>query len=152
MFKKLNEKLESIQLNEMSMAWTSKQNNRCVWVENPSGHNNKYFKYLDGITYGKAEKVARISLLKPEYINHNNIDGKQDWILNNKEKKELVMLMNAYNNLYRDYNCTNWQATLITYNRDNFGLEHYETINGFDEQEYPDAFNINTIMPNYMLL
>lgn len=146
--KSLNEKVEMI-LDEMSMAWNSKQNNRCVWIENPSGHNNKYFKYLDGLTFGQAKRCARISLLKPEYLNHSNYGNKENWILNNKEKKELINLMNQPNKKYQG--CTNWQATLITYNEDNFGIDFDETINNsFDKEKYPNAFNINYRMPNYM--
>lgn len=138
-------------INEMSMAWHSKQNNRCVWVENPTGYNNKYFKYLNGATYQKADKVARISLLKPEYLKHKDFDGKKLWILNSKEKKELVTLMNKPNKKY--LNCTNWQATLITYNEDNFGIDFDDTINStFSIDEYPDAFDINTPMPDYTKL
>ena len=139
------------QINEMSMAWNSKQNNRCVWVENPSGYNNRYFKYLDGVTFGQANRCARISLLKPEYIQHSNYGNKQNWRLTDKEKKELIMLMNQSNKKYQG--CNNWQATLITYNEDNFGIDFDETINNtFDKKKYPKAFDINTPMPNYMEL
>lgn len=148
--KQINEELEKIQMYEMSMAWNSKQENRCVWVENPNGFENKYFKYLNGITYGKADKCARISMQEPKYVQHRDYDGKSNWILNSKERKELVTLMNKPNKKYQG--CTNWQATLITYNEDNFGLDFDETINGFDEKEYPEAFNINTPMPDYLEL
>jgi hypothetical protein len=146
--KQINEELEALQLYEISMAWNSKQSNRCVWVENPSGHNNKYFKYLNGITYGKADKCARISMLRPEYVEHKDYDRKNNWILNSSERKELVTLMQEPNKKYPG--CNNWQATIITYNEDNFGIDFDETINdSFDKELYPDAFSINTPMPNY---
>ena len=147
--KKLNEEIKKLALNEMSMAWISKQNNRCVWVENPTGYNNKYFKYLNGASYSKADKVARISLLKPEYLEHSS--EKANWVLTVKEKKELVFLMNQTNKKYAP--CTNWQATLITYNEDNFAIDFDETINGtFNKAEFPDAFSIDYPMPDYLQL
>lgn len=152
-FKEVTDQIEQIlePMYEMSMAWNSKQNNRCVWVENPSGFENKYFKYLNGITYGQADKCARISMVEPKYVNHKDYGGKSNWVLNNKERKELVTLMNQPNKKYSG--CTNWQATLITYNEDNFGIDFDETINGtFDKEKYPNAFDINTPMPNYMEL
>ena len=61
------------------------------------------------------------------------------------------MLMNQSNKKYQG--CNNWQATLITYNEDNFGIDFDETINStFDKKKYPKAFDINTPMPNYMEL
>lgn len=144
-FKKL------IPMYEMSMAWISKQNNKCVWVENPSGHNNKYFKYLNGASYQKADRVARISMLKPAYLEHVDYDGKDNWKLTSKEKKELVDLMRQTNKKYAP--CTNWQAVLITYNEDNFAIDFDETINGtFDKTEFPDALDINYPMPEYTKL
>lgn len=153
-FQRLTEQLENMQemvLTEMSMAWNSKQYNRCVWVENPSSFENKYFKYLNGLTFGRADKCARISMLEAKYIQHKDYGGKQNWILNNKEKKELVNLMKQPNKKYAD--CTNWQATLITYNEDNFGIDFDETIfNTFDKVQYPQAFSIDYPMPNYLEL
>ena len=108
-FKQITEELKKlIPLYEMSMAWISKQNNKCVWVENPSGHNNKYFKYLNGASYQKADKVARISMLKPAYLEHVDYDGKDNWKLTSKERKELIDLMSQTNKKYAP--CTNWQA------------------------------------------
>jgi len=152
-FKEVTDQIEQIlePMYEMSMAWNSKQNNRCVWVENPSGFENKYFKYLNGITYGQADKCARISMVEPKYVNHKDYGGKSNWVLNSNERKELVTLMNQPNKKYSG--CTNWQATLITYNEDNFGIDFDETINGtFEKEKYPNAFDINTPMPNYMEL
>lgn len=135
----------------MSMAWNSKQNNRCVWVENPSGDENKYFKYLDGFIFGQANRCTRISLLCPQYIRHKDYGGKANWVLTSKEKKELMMLMQTPNKKYPG--CNNWQATLITYNEDNFGIDFDETINRtFDKNKYPQAFDINTPMPDYARL
>lgn len=149
--KELNEKL-LMSLNEMSMAWIDKNSNKCVWVENPGTHNdNDYFKYLDSFSYHKADKVARISLKEPKYLEHTNQDGKKDWKLNSREKKELISLMNSLSTVRSGY--TNWQVTLIQYNFDNFFISPEETINGtFDREEHPEAFDINYPMPDYTQL
>lgn len=148
--KSLNEKVEMI-LNEMSMAWVDKKGNKCCWIENVNNYNNDYFKYLDSLSYRKANCIARISLREPKYVIHKNIDGKVNWKLNNKEKKELIELMNQPS-LSHD-GLTNWQSTLVQYNFDNFYISPIETINGsFDKQKYPKAFDINYPMPDYMKL
>ena len=149
---KINNKLEELfSITEMSMAWRSIQNNRCVWVENPTGYNNKYFKYLNGPSYKKASKVARISLMSPTYLNHKNADGKDNWILTTKEKKELVTLMQENNKTYPTL--TNWQVTLLTYNWDNFELDVENIINRtYDKQKFPNVIDIDTPMPDYTKL
>ena len=139
------------QINEMSIAWIDNEAKRCCWVENPNTHENDYFKYYDSFSYRKANHIARISLIKPEYLIHRNNDVKKNWILTNKEKKELVNLMNSPSKTKEGF--TNWQATLIQYNLDNFFIQPKDTIEGtFDKKKYPKAFDINTPMPNYMEL
>ena len=152
----INQKLNKIidealePMNEMSMAWYSQTHKRCCWVENPSGYNNKYFKYYNGAIYGKADRCARISMIEPKYEQHRPYKGKQNWTLTEKEKRELCQLMEEHN---KKYNCTNWQATLITYNEDNFGIDYEATLNStFSKEEFPEAFDINTPMPDYTKL
>ena len=95
--------------------------------------------------------MARISLLQPKYLDHKAMEGKKPWKLTNKEKKELISIMQKPNKTFP--NCTNWQITLAQYNMDNFGIDLIDTINGvFDKQEYPKAFDINTPMPDYTQL
>lgn len=150
--KQLNEELdEALQLNEMSMAWVDKKTNKCCWVENANTHNNEYFKYFDSFSYRKADAVARISLKEPKYLDHKNFDGKNNWKLNNKEKKELIELMNEPSKVHEGL--SNWQTTLVQYNFDNFWISPLETINNtFDKEKYPKAFTLDTPMPNYMEL
>ena len=139
------------QVNEMSMAWVDQKAQKCCWVENPNTHENDYFKYYDSFSYRKANHIARISLKSPQYLKHKNKDGKKNWILTNKEKKELIQLMQEDSTNHKGF--TNWQATLIQYNFDNFYISFDDTKNGtFDKKKYPKAFDINTPMPNYMEL
>ena len=153
-FKKLKQQLDKMLLqemsmNEMAMAWVDRQANKCVWVENPNTHNNEYFNYLDSFSYIKAGKVARISLTEPKYLKHS--DSKKQWVLTNKEKKELVSLMNKESRVHKGY--SNWQATIIQYNFDNFYIDPLDTMEDtYDKNNYPNALNINTTMPDYTKL
>lgn len=136
-------------INEMAMAWIDMDANKCCWVENPNTHENDYFKYLDSFSYIKADKVARISLKEPIYLEHSNEDGKKNWKLSSREKKELVKIMNKKSRVYAG--CNNWQATLAQYNFDHYSIPPLDTIEGtFNKEEYPDAFTIDTPMPNYL--
>jgi hypothetical protein len=139
---------------EMSSAWTDDRSNRCVWVENPNGYSNRYFKYLNNSSYRRAKLVARIWIDKPEYVKgHKNSDGKTEWILTSKEKKELVTLLNAPSEAHD--NTTNWQEILITYNEDNFQIPPMRTIKGnidFSKYRNQKPYDINTPMPNYLEL
>lgn len=138
-------------MKEMSMAWVDQKSNRCCWVENITGHSNDYFKYLDSFSFYKADYIARISLREPKYLEHINSDGKKEWKLNNSEKKELVELMNSPSGTHP--NLTKWQDTLIQYNMDNFFIQPLETINKtFDKEKYPNAYDIDYPMPNYLEL
>ena len=146
-----NESEERLVLDEMSIAWNDREANRCCWVENPTGYNNKYFKYVDCFTYAKGKYLARISMLGPRYLDHRNSDGKKAWKLNTKEKKELIELMNRPSR--ENPNITNWQLTICQYNLDNFGIYKDETVSGnIDKSKFPKALDINMPMPNYMEL
>lgn len=141
--------LNPIPLYEMSGSWFDKKAQRCAWVENPGDPNNQYFKYGNNVGINKATKIARISLLKPEYLYHR--DKADIWALSNKEIKTLIQLLQSPSDKHE--NCTKWQDLLITYNEDNFYILPNDTIhNNIDYTEYPKAFNINTPMPDYTKL
>lgn len=146
----IDEALEA--MNEMSIAWVDNKAKKCCWVENSGTHtSNDYFKYYDSFSYRKADKIARISLRNPLYLSHRNSDGKDNWILTDKEKRELVKLMNSPSESREGF--TNWQATLIQYNLDNFYIQPRQTIEGtFDKKKYPNAYSIDTPMPDYTKL
>lgn len=147
----MNETLSKRQLDEMSIAWADESSNKCCWVENPTGYNNKYFKYVNSFSYIKGKNMARISMLGPNYLDHKFMDGKKPWTLNNKEKKELMDLMNQPNEDFPEQ--TNWQMTICQYNLDNFGISRKKTISGnIDKKKYPKALDINMPMPNYLEL
>lgn len=152
--KAMNETLKQYvkqNLHEMSIAWIDKTINTCCWVENPTGYNNKYFKYVNSFSYIKGDSMATISLLSPQYLEHKQMKGKKPWKLTSKEKKQLIAIMNKPNRTFPNY--TNWQITLAQYNMDNFGIDIIDTLqHNFEEKQYPDAFDINYPMPDYTKL
>ena len=48
-----------------------------------------YFKFFNHKSFNSATKVARITFLNPSYIHHKDPYGKQEWELNNEERKDL---------------------------------------------------------------
>lgn len=64
-----------------------------------------YIKIYNTSSYKTASKIARVSLKTGEYIEHKNLNGKENWILNSKEKKKIGKILNdkstskKYNNL-----------------------------------------------------
>ena len=54
-----------------------------------------YFKFLDGYSWDKAKRLARITIYNPTYIIHKSNDGKEQWILNSKERKLLDNIMHS---------------------------------------------------------
>ena len=150
--KKLTKRLNSSpQLTHMSIAWVDIDTARCVWVENSATDINNYFKYYNNFSYHKADRESIISLVKPEYLHHENTGRKKWWKLTSKQKQELVKLMNELSKARLGY--TNWQATLIQYNFDNFYISPIDTMEGtFDKNKFPNAFDINHPMPDYTKL
>lgn len=152
----LNENKES--LYEMSLAFTDSLNKLAIWVENPTGYNNQYFKLYNNDSYVKSTKVARISMLKPNYLVHKNDDGKENWILNNKEKRKLINLLHSKNEEY--VTLSNWQVIIATYNRDNFHIPFINLITKnitFDDynekvKTIKGAISLDRPMPDYMKL
>ena len=152
----LKENKES--LCEMSRVFSNVNPYLTLWVENPTGYNNQYFKLYNSNLISKATKVARISMLKPNYLIHKNDDGKENWILNNKEKKDLVNLLKKPMKIYSFI--TNWQYMILVYNRDNFDIDELDLLSGeISIKEYNDnvkfienALPLDLKIPDYMKL
>lgn len=64
---------------------------RMIYYVNPDNHRvgDPYFKVYNGTSQQISTSLARISFLSASYIIHSNSDGKEQWILNSKEKKRL---------------------------------------------------------------
>ena len=77
---------------------------------------------------------------------------------NEKEKKELIELLNQPSDKYQGY--SKWQDIIVTYNDDNFNLSFNQTVNGeFDKAQRNSKMPkhlvplpIDLPMPDYMKL
>lgn len=141
---------EIYQLDEMSMAWVDRQENVCVWVENPDGYNNRYFKYCNSAKYLASTKIAGIE--KPQYVkNHTNQKNVEDWILNSVKKKQLINLLNKPSGSHKGLN--RWQEIILTYNQDNYQIEPNEIIDGtINLTDFDSAIPLDFPMLDYTKL
>ena len=67
-----------------------------------------YFQIYDDINIFDAKKIARISMLNPEYI-HCSDCSKEEWILSEEEKRALIPII-QYNweNILFDFKDNRW--------------------------------------------
>ena len=126
-----------------------------------------YFKVYNHYSQQKATKIARISMEYPRYILHRGRDGKEDWFLNNKEKKILMkVLQNPSKFMVVGYKrITVWQAIILFYNSEKLNVEPSLSMECTQEnredfirtysEDYPfldTVLPIDLPMPNYLLL
>lgn len=86
-----------------------------------------YFKLYNSFQYTKAIKVARIQFKKPEYVIHKNSDGKENWILNAKDKHKLIEALDI-KPMYSGGMAV-WQLLITRYNSEKFDLSPEDTFN-----------------------
>ena len=147
---------------DMARVCTDINKNRVIYTDKDKFHiGNPYFKYYNSKSYDSADKMTRISFLRPEYIPpHQTPDGKQgDWVLNRKERKTLVDMLRADSKeKYADGNryFTNWELAIIRFNNENGLMSTDETTSYVcDEKDFENIVDIlpfNLPMPDYMLL
>ena len=104
----------------------AKGNNNFIAVNpDPSRgwYGEEYFKVYNNDNARKADKVIRIKFRSAQYVYHKNSDGKQDWILNSKERKQLIDLLNKQSKLP---GFTNWQYAIIQFNTEAYMDENPE--------------------------
>lgn len=89
-----------------------------------------YFKYYDSNEYSSAEHVTRLNFRKPEKVKHQNHDGKTEWQLNAKDRKDLCNYLDELSDEIRYVAVTNWQVALYHWNHE------YGLIN----ESYPDEY------------
>lgn len=80
--------------------------------------NEEYFKVYNAGNARKATKVARIKFRKPSYTIHSNIHKKIDWVLNSKEKENLLKVLQDKS--LKESNLTNWQYAILQFNLEAF--------------------------------
>ena len=119
-------------------------------------YGEEYFKVYDNLSIGRAKKLARIKFRSPEYVIHYN----SNWVLNTKEKKELIKFLKEPNKLL-DGVSTNWQYAIVMFNREAYLNEHsfQDLIITIEEQQQLDDKDarkyylpIDLQMPNYLEL
>lgn len=83
---------------KLSTMYRERKFNMCIAV-NPDRNRNlkgmEYFKIYNSIDPTKATKVARIKFREANYVIHKNKGGKKNWVLNSKERKHLVKMLNS---------------------------------------------------------
>lgn len=127
---------------------------------NPDATRNwfgeEYFKVYDNLSIGKAKKLTRIKFGSPEYVIHYN----SNWVLNNKEKKDLIKFLKEPNKRVPGIN-NNWQYGILMFNMEaNQDFEtQQELIITTEEQRLLDKNDprkyylpIDLEMPNYLEL
>ena len=148
--------INSEYLAEMATVHRDLENNITVCV-NPDRQRRgeRYFKFYNASHYEAANKVIRISFDLPQYIYHTNTDGKEDWILNGKEKKELIEILLSQSKKYSGYSV--WDAAKFDWN--NEALDEMLNSNEYIAGKYDEKFkdNLNYIpstlnCPNYLEL
>lgn len=96
--RKMQEHINSIPIQEKAIL-KSQQFSFSLHVTDDTdrytGVGGAYFKWVNNISFNKTDKIARIRFDKPEYVTHKNKDGKQNAILNSKQKKQLMTLLSS---------------------------------------------------------
>ena len=151
----LDEELYPVCLDEMStIIADTKDGGMCIVVNaNETRKGMPYFKVVNHNSFVKAEKIARISFLKPEYIIHKNRDGKADWHLNSQEKRHMIELLHQKSAVL---NYSIWKYAIAQYNMENsyiLDIKDASNIKMSDVKNFEtDPLPIDLPMPNYMKL
>lgn len=137
---------EQEMFTEMANVAVDEDKNVTLQVNVRDNFNVDYFKFYNHKDYQSATHVARISFYKPEYRIHRAYDGKKTWVLNSKERKKLIQLLNEEGK-YFGYN--NFQCAIIDFNLER-GLPPLKTRdNKTDNIKYPGYMPIDLPMPDY---
>ena len=139
-------------LVEMANVKSDKRRNTSVQVNLREGLNVDYFKFYNHQDFERADKVCRISMRSPKYIEHANVDGKKNWVLSSRERK---MLMECMAERSSSNGWTLWEQLIIAFNKEKPGLQLDEdetVMNTMDNLVYPDHLPIDLPMPDYRLL
>lgn len=149
-------RLQEADMCEMAMIARNVKENFVIYVNSDPDHlGDEYFKVYNNQVYGVADCVARIAMRRPEYIIHSNSDGKKNYVLNFKERRNLVKLLNAPNKNIKFEDgtpVTNWQAAIVIVNAD-YGMDQEDTLKYTrDCPKNKDYMRIDDPMPDYLQL
>lgn len=85
-------------LTEFSTVCRNAQFGMCIAV-NPDQKRNlkgmEYFKVYKHIDPLRATKIARIKFRESDYVIHHRNGGKKNWVLNTKERTNLIKILNS---------------------------------------------------------
>lgn len=131
--------MNDIILNEQTIA-SSNTYNLCIGIYPRETHisgflKDPYFKIFNHYSETSADSVARISILRPEYINHSN-GNKKRFVLN---KKDIAFMLKIMKDPSHGYDTT-WQY-MISY-----------LLNLSKNYDIEIPYNIYQPMPDYTLL
>lgn len=114
----IKERLLDIEIN--SMATIIKTPSMTLITSDDKNHiGEPYFKVFTGSDYNKAEKMCRISFLEPRYIkSHSNNNCAKNWILNSKERKQLIKLLTNTIGYFKSTGekMTGWEHAIVQFN------------------------------------
>lgn len=146
-----------IDVEVTGMATVIKTNSMSIGTSDDKHHKGEpYFKVWKGSSYESAEKMCRISFERAEYIKeHSNNNNAENWILNSKERKELVKLFKSKMNFAGDLQITRWQYAIIQFNSEK-GIDPGDTMKiAIKNPKYiksKDLLPFNLPMPYYTKL
>ena len=136
-------------LVEMANVLVDQEQNVSIQINLREGLNTTYFNFYNHQDYERADKVCRISFYGPDYIEHRNLDGKKNWVLNASERKTLIKCLTEVD---EDSGRSCWQELIIAFNREKPGdpLSAKETKkNTMENRIHPNHLPIDLPMPNY---
>lgn len=114
-----------------------------------------YFKYYDDKSFDSAKRVTRLSFTAPVKVKHRNRDGKQEWDLNTKDRKNLCNYLDEPSKDYRLSGLTNWVMALYHCDNecgllsDDYPEEYSNKVDAFLHGFYDTEENITN--PNYLV-
>ncbi|MCL2049409.1 MAG: hypothetical protein FWG87_11865 [Defluviitaleaceae bacterium] len=145
-------------LTLMSTAHVSVEDNIGFAAHPDSIRNDAYFKVYNHTYYLKATKLIRLSFKEAKYFVHKG-DGKQLWVLENKELKMIIdCLKSKPTQRNAEGFSTVWEFLIYLWNKECGFIWHRD----YDEK-YPEGCKptsallknprfvpLNTLMPDYM--
>lgn len=118
----------------------------------PNRQGDEYFKLYNNAKKSAATKVARIMFRSAKYVYHNANQGKDNWILNTKEKKYIIKAFAKKNPAFYNGQYTYWQYAIAQFNLEK-GLDYEKTFKNVGKKlKYPKYLPFDLKMPNYTKL
>ena len=143
----------SYELDAMATIYRDPKGRFLVSVNpDPNRQGEEYFKLYNKTNRDSATKIARISFREAKYIYHNANQGKDNWILNVKEKKYIIKAFAKKNPAFYNGQYTYWQYAIAQFNLEK-GLDYEKTFKNVGKKlKYPKYLPFDLEMPDYTKL